>query len=94
MARPSLYECYSGLTDYLQEKKLVQSQPIVTDRGGIDTCPMLLEPLNGMYVTASKCTSYPKGLRWQGNLAVMLSSFGFHIPASWYRLLSLDGLKN
>uniref|UniRef100_A0A6M3IZJ3 Uncharacterized protein n=2 Tax=viral metagenome TaxID=1070528 RepID=A0A6M3IZJ3_9ZZZZ len=54
MARPSLYECYSGLTDYPQEKKLVQSQPVVTDSGGIDTCPMPLEPINGMYVTASR----------------------------------------
>ena len=54
MARPSLYECYSRLTDYPQEKKLVLSQPVVTDSSGIDTCPMLLEPLNGMYVTASR----------------------------------------
>jgi len=57
MARPSLYECYSRLTDCPQGKKLVQSQPVVTGSGGIDTCPMLPEPLNGWFTSQQSKTN-------------------------------------
>jgi len=66
MARPSLYECYSGLTDYSQEKKLVLSQPIVTSRSGIDTCPMLPEPINGWFTSQQICPATLKRAQESG----------------------------